>query len=268
MADLDEPIHVVAPDPAWGDQGRMLVQDISAALRGLSVDVAHIGSTAVPGLEAKPVIDVQIGCPAGEIEVAVARIERLGFECLGEAGVPGRQYLRRRSGLPANAHVVERKGRLWVDNLLFRDYLITHPDVMSRYAAAKREAARRAPTLLAYSDLKAQIVAEIMRAARGAAASGEAGAVRRRDARRPGEMLGAPERCSAPRTTAGTPSHSGRPATSPSATPGVDGHTDEHRHEGLARLMAHAQQAHRRRHRGAVLAPPATGRSVPAGPPF
>ncbi|MEU8849351.1 GrpB family protein [Streptomyces sp. NPDC048564] len=54
MADLDEPIHVVAPDPAWGDQGRTLVHDISAALRGLPVDVAHIGSTAVPGLEAKP----------------------------------------------------------------------------------------------------------------------------------------------------------------------------------------------------------------------
>ncbi|MEJ8667772.1 GrpB family protein [Streptomyces sp. MS1.AVA.1] len=110
MADLDEPIHVVAPDQAWGDQGRTLVHDISAALRGLPVDVAHIGSTAVPGLEAKPVIDVQVGCPAGRIEVAVARIERLGFEWLGRPGVPGRQYLRRRSGLPANVHMVGRRG--------------------------------------------------------------------------------------------------------------------------------------------------------------
>ncbi|MFC8094177.1 GrpB family protein [Streptomyces sp. NPDC057301] len=174
MADLDEPIHVVAPDPAWGDQGRTLVHDISAALRGLPVDVAHIGSTAVPGLEAKPVLDVQVGCPTGRTEVAVARIERLGFEWLGEAGVPGRQYLRRRTGLPANVHVIGRQGRLWADNLLFRDYLITHPDAVARYAAAKREAARRAPTLLAYSHLKAQVVAEIMRAARGAADGGRA----------------------------------------------------------------------------------------------
>ncbi|MFD0008557.1 GrpB family protein [Streptomyces sp. NPDC127178] len=147
---------------------------ISAALRGLPVEVAHIGSTAVPGLEVKPVIDVQVGCPTGRTEGAVARIQRLGFEWLGEAGVPGRQYLRRRSGLPANVHVVGRQGRLWADNLLFRDYLITHPDAVARYAAAKREAARRAPTLLAYSDLKAQVVAEIMRAARGAAAGGRA----------------------------------------------------------------------------------------------
>ncbi|MGW1615006.1 GrpB family protein [Streptomyces sp. NPDC002285] len=174
MADLDEPIRVVAPDPAWVDQGRTLVRDISAALSGMPVEVAHIGSTAVPGLEAKPVIDIQVGCPADGVEVAVARMERLGFECLGEAGVSGRQYLRRRSGLAANVHVVERQGRLWVDNLLFRDYLIAHPDVMARYAAAKREAARRASTLLPYSDLKAQSVAEIMGAARGAADPGRA----------------------------------------------------------------------------------------------
>jgi GrpB-like predicted nucleotidyltransferase (UPF0157 family) len=172
VADLDEPIHVVTPDPAWADQGRMLVQDISAALHGLPVDVAHIGSTAVPGLEAKPIIDVQVGCPTVKIDVVVARLEQLGFEYLGEAGVPGRQYLRRRSGPLANVHVVGRQGQLWTDNLLFRDYLITHPEAVARYASAKREAARRAPTLLAYSDLKAQIVAEIMSAARGAAGPG------------------------------------------------------------------------------------------------
>lgn len=86
MADVDEQVHVVAHDPAWAGAGRDLVRDISTALRGLPVDVAHIGSTAVPGLDAKPVIDVQVGCPGGEARLAVSRIEALGFEHLGQAG--------------------------------------------------------------------------------------------------------------------------------------------------------------------------------------
>ncbi|MFJ8791796.1 GrpB family protein [Streptomyces sp. NPDC102462] len=168
MADVDEQVHVVAHDPAWAGAGRDLVRAVSTALRGLPVDVAHIGSTAVPGLDAKPIIDVQVGCPGGETRLAVSRIEALGFEHLGQAGVPGREYLRRRSGRLANVHVVARGGRLWTDNLLFRDYLSSHPAAADRYAEAKREAADRAPSLLAYSALKARAVEQIMDAARRA----------------------------------------------------------------------------------------------------
>ncbi|MEV0275854.1 GrpB family protein [Streptomyces sp. NPDC050610] len=135
MADLDEPIHLAAHDPAWAARGQEFVGDISAALHGLPVDLTHIGSTAVPGRAAKPVIDIQIGCPNGDVAAVVSRLENLAYEHLGQAGVPGREYLRRRSGQPVNAHVVERRGRLWADNLLFRDYLRSHPDAVSQYAA-------------------------------------------------------------------------------------------------------------------------------------
>lgn len=166
MADLDEPVHVVAHDPAWARRGQALVRDLARRLAWAAADVEHIGSTSVPGLAAKPVVDVQVGCAPALVPAVVAAVRGMGFEHLGTAGVPGREYLRRRSADPANVHVVERDGRLWRDNLLFRDFLRTRPDVARRYARTKREAAERAPTLLAYSALKAHMVAEIMAAAR------------------------------------------------------------------------------------------------------
>ncbi|RCH61775.1 GrpB family protein [Streptomyces sp. SDr-06] len=166
MADLDEPIILAPYAPAWAALGQELAQQVSSVLRGMPVAVEHIGSTSVPGLDAKPVIDIQVGCQPVDASTAVERVKELGFEHLGESGVPGREYLRRRSGQPTNVHVVEKDGRLWNDSILFRDYLRTHPDAAARYARVKHSAAREASVLLAYSGLKASALTEIMNAAR------------------------------------------------------------------------------------------------------
>ncbi|MFF4188894.1 GrpB family protein [Streptomyces sp. NPDC001691] len=166
MADLDEPIILAPYAPAWAALGQELAQQVSSVLRGMPVAVEHIGSTSVPGLDAKPVIDIQVGCQPVDASTAVERVKELGFEHLGESGVPGREYLRRRSGQPTNVHVVEKDGRLWNDSILFRDYLRTHPDAAARYARVKHSAAREASMLLAYSELKASALTEIMNAAR------------------------------------------------------------------------------------------------------
>ncbi|WP_194892761.1 GrpB family protein [Catenulispora pinisilvae] len=149
-------------DPAWLDLGRGLVARVERALSGLPADVAHIGSTSVPGLAAKPVIDVQVGCAAGDTGRVVERLRELGFEHLGQTGGPGREYLRRRSGVPANVAVVERQGRIWTANIMFRDRLRKDPDAAARYALAKQQAAEATGMLTAYSELKAAIVAELM----------------------------------------------------------------------------------------------------------
>ncbi|MFG2841566.1 GrpB family protein [Kitasatospora sp. NPDC048296] len=170
--DLDEPVHLVPYDPVWEVRGRALVEQLTAGFGepGPYIEVEHIGSTSVPGLDAKPVLDVQIGCAAGDVDAVVGYVRGLGFEHLGEAGVPGREYLRRRSEQPANVHVVVLRGRLWTDNLLFRDHLRAHPEAAVRYARAKRAAARAAGRLLAYSDHKAATVAELMAEARASRA--------------------------------------------------------------------------------------------------
>ena len=162
MIDSDEPIRVVTYDPAWHDLGRELVRQISAQLCAVHVDVAHIGSTAVPGLAAKPIIDIQVGCAPRDTDEVVAHVRQIGFEHLGQTGGPGREYLRRRVGQPVNIAVVELGGPLWADNIRFRDYLRAHPDVAARYARAKLRAADEAGALRAYSALKASTVSKIM----------------------------------------------------------------------------------------------------------
>ena len=91
-----------------------------------------------------------------------------GWTRLGEAGVPGREHLRRRGGQHANVHVVEHGSTLWQDDLLLREHLRHDAGARQRYAAAKRQAARSAPTLLAYSDHKAAVVAQLLAEARQA----------------------------------------------------------------------------------------------------
>lgn len=178
MPEVDEPVRVVPYDPAWQDLGRELAAQVARLLRAVPVDVAHIGSTAVPGLAAKPVIDVQVGCAPGDAGRVVGLLRELGFEHLGQPGGPGREYLRRRGGRPANIAVVERQGRLWADNIMFRDYLRANPGAAARYGRAKLDAAGEAGMLTAYSARKAATVAQLMRQARSARARRDGAAER------------------------------------------------------------------------------------------
>jgi GrpB-like predicted nucleotidyltransferase (UPF0157 family) len=95
---LDERITVCAADPAWPSWFQLEAARLRSALPGDIVpDIQHIGSTAVPGLDAKPIVDLMVGIgEPGRIAEAVERLERLGYESLGEAGVPGRWALRKR----------------------------------------------------------------------------------------------------------------------------------------------------------------------------
>ena len=124
----------------------------------------HIGSTAVPGLTAKPTLDLMLGWPSypPPADLIVALVQ-LGYESLGEAGVPERHYLRLRTDLAANLHVVLLHGPHWRNNLALRDYLRANPAACERYAQAKRAAvANGATTLLSYSAAKAQVVSELL----------------------------------------------------------------------------------------------------------
>lgn len=155
--ELDERVVVSAYDDSWPDRFEREKERLLGDLEDAVLAIEHIGSTAVPGLDAKPIVDVLIGVagPPGSRAI-IDRVRALGYESFGEAGVPGRLYFRRRLPDAAfNVHVVERESTLWCDNLLLRDYLRTHPKDAAEYAAAKRRAASAAPdSLLQYSKLK------------------------------------------------------------------------------------------------------------------
>jgi GrpB-like predicted nucleotidyltransferase (UPF0157 family)/catechol 2,3-dioxygenase-like lactoylglutathione lyase family enzyme len=162
--DLDEPIEIVEPRDDWATPFAAEAAALHGALGPLVLAVEHIGSTAVPGLVAKPIIDIQVGV-AGPPELArvFAPLVALGYESLGQAGVPGRLYFRRRSAHAYNVHVVAFGGVHWIANLALRDYLRANPSEAAGYAAAKRAAvAAGATSLLDYSEHKAAFLTALV----------------------------------------------------------------------------------------------------------
>ena len=125
---LDEPICLVAHDPRWSELAAAERRRISHVL-GLSIDsVEHIGSTAVPHLIAKPIIDLIVGVAVyPPPQLLTEQMVSLKYEALGEAGVPERLYFRRRGAEAFNAHVVLNGGTHWRTAIEIREHLKSDP---------------------------------------------------------------------------------------------------------------------------------------------
>jgi GrpB-like predicted nucleotidyltransferase (UPF0157 family) len=167
---LDERITVYAADPAWPSWFQLEAARLRSALPGdLVPDIQHIGSTAVPGLDAKPIVDLMVGIgEPGRIAEVVERLERLGYASLGEAGVPGRWALRKRDVVqPSNIAIVAYEGEWWKLSLAVRGFLRANADAARNYALAKWHAVSNgADTLLAYSEAKRAVIEMIVAEAR------------------------------------------------------------------------------------------------------
>jgi GrpB-like predicted nucleotidyltransferase (UPF0157 family) len=169
---LDEPVHLVAHDPGWMGIAAQEISRLSLALEAASDTIQHIGSTAVAGLIAKPIIDIMIGVAAYPPPAMLTeRLRELDYKCLGEAGVSERLYFRRRAVDAFNVHVVLLGGSHWFANLSFREYLRSEPAARQRYEAAKLDAIRAGHNmLLAYSNAKSAVTMELIRGAQEYAA--------------------------------------------------------------------------------------------------
>jgi ribonuclease-3 len=156
---LEEPVNLQDYDPRWPEVAAEEAERLRAAVPGAAVE--HIGSTAVPGLAAKPIIDLLVGVPALDLSLRLA-----DYEACGEAGVPGRLYFRKRGPVSFNAHLVVQGGELWQNALLLRDYLRSHPPEARRYLEGKRGALAAGATLLRYSGAKSKLVEDLLARAR------------------------------------------------------------------------------------------------------
>lgn len=170
VTEVDEPIHLRPYNPEWPALFASEARRIAAALPA-GVAVEHIGSTAVPGLLAKPIIDIMLGTGSGHsLDRLRPALVALGYEDMGEAGVPGRLYFRLRAETAFNIALVAHGGSIWIANLALRDYLRTNPAAVRQYADAKRAAWESgARSLLAYSECKSAVVERLLARARQAA---------------------------------------------------------------------------------------------------
>ncbi len=132
-------VEVVPYNPAWKDaylrEERLLREILDAEI----VEIHHIGSTSVPGLPAKPVIDILIGVRRIEdLDLYGDAMAGAGYEVRGEFGLPGRRFYTK--GIPKrthNIHAFRAGGPEYLRHLYFRDYLIAHPEEARRYGEMK-----------------------------------------------------------------------------------------------------------------------------------
>jgi GrpB-like predicted nucleotidyltransferase (UPF0157 family) len=124
-------------DPAWPRLYEQWRNRILEACGPLITEIHHIGSTAVPGLLAKPVIDIMPGVADFEDGFSIVRaMQELGFESRGEFGLPLRHYFNRTD---VHVHVYPVGQGQWHHQLVFRDHLRNHQAARNSYAALKRK---------------------------------------------------------------------------------------------------------------------------------
>ena len=143
-------------------------EELLAVFAPVVVAVEHIGSTSVPGLAAKPVIDVLLGATTlAEVESKIAALDACGYGYVQkyERELPMRRYFVKSSVLSLRIHVhaVESCSRLWREHLGFRHALRADPDLRARYQALKLQLAQaHADDKSAYTDAKAPFIRSVL----------------------------------------------------------------------------------------------------------
>ncbi|MEO8561681.1 MAG: GrpB family protein [bacterium] len=162
-------VHLVPYSASWPALCDAEIVRLTAALAGSGIEVAfeHTGSTAVPGLAAKPIIDILAGLDADDDRpVVIAAFQSAGYVHRGEQGIAGRDFLRRGDPRQYHLHLTRLDSDFWREHQLFRDWLRAHGDVAAEYAALKRALAGQFPTdRHAYIDGKSAFVERVVRAA-------------------------------------------------------------------------------------------------------
>ena len=163
-------VEVVPHDPQWRAAFEAEAKLVAAALGENVAAVHHIGSTAIPNIYAKPVIDMLVEvADIAEVDGRSSAMESLGYEVMGEYGIPGRRYFRKdnREGIRTHhVHAFEAGSAEAVRHLAFRDYMIAHPDDARMYSELKRKLAAEHPhSIDEYMDGKDAFVKEIDRRA-------------------------------------------------------------------------------------------------------
>lgn len=159
-------ISVVDYDPAWPERFKALRREYSAAMAAADVPVVaieHVGSTSVPGLAAKPVIDCDIVVAAHDVDGASRALTAIGFTPLGELGIPQRWAFREPDRLAGtNTYVVVDECLSLRNHRAVRNVLRVNRALRERYADVKRQMGVTATTMDDYSRGKSAVIQQIL----------------------------------------------------------------------------------------------------------
>src|SRR5450432_2481119 len=135
---MNRPLEIVNYDPRWPDTFAALRNRIADALGTLAQRIENVGSTAVAGLAAKPIIDLDIVIATrSDLPAVLTRLHQLGYHHEGDLGVPGREAFTTPPGAPPHhLYVCAADNPQLADHLTFRDYLRAHPETAHTYATS------------------------------------------------------------------------------------------------------------------------------------
>ena len=164
---------LIAPhDSQWPAQFEAERARLEAGLAGLPVQIEHVGSTAVPGLGAKPIIDIMVGLTAGhDLDAIVAPLQGLGYSYIARYETDGnpmpfRRYFRNKppgdSSETVHIHCVHIGSNFWVRQLTFRDHLRATPHTAADYERLKRKLAPQFADGNAYAEAKTEFIAGVL----------------------------------------------------------------------------------------------------------
>ena len=167
---MKPPVEIVDYDPRWPLVYAREKDRILRVIGNKVVGIEHVGSTAVSGLGAKPIIDITVGVRRlSDAEVCIEPLGSIGYEYVPEyeKELPERRYFRKGPEGVRNKHfhlhMVQHDGGFWKRDLMFRDYLRCHPDVAQQYCELKRKLAEKHRlNREAYTDAKTSFVESVL----------------------------------------------------------------------------------------------------------
>lgn len=145
---VPHPVEILPSDPEWRRLAELEAVRLKGALDANLQRTEHIGSTSVPGLAAKPIIDlIPVVASLDDLDWQRPKVEALGYEWFGEYGIEGRRFciLAKGSQRIAHLHFFQQGSPQITRHLAFRDYLRAHPGAVRAYEAEKRRAAALHP---------------------------------------------------------------------------------------------------------------------------
>ena len=167
-------VRLVPYQSAWAELFRQEAERLSAALGDRVVRVEHVGSTAVPGLDAKPILDIVVAVrDMTDAAVFEDALRPLGYIHKAENDRPGRLYFAKRLPDDRSTHhlnITELGTECWFTHVAFRDYLREHPEAREEYRRLKQDLARRYQhDRAAYQEGKEEFITRILAIAGGGA---------------------------------------------------------------------------------------------------
>ena len=163
---MSTPVVVVDYDPQWPVVYKKEKAEILRAIGDKAVSIEHIGSTAVPGLGAKPIVDIIVAVRhLSDASECIEPLQSIGYEYVPEyeTQTPERRYFERTLRKHTALHMVELTSDFWKRHLLFRDYLRRHPEVAREYYELKKQLATGCGLdRKAYTDAKTPFIRSVI----------------------------------------------------------------------------------------------------------